>query len=148
MGTCISLCVGPSMPRVQYDFLALSRYDIAKLSDIYCAMKRNKNGFVDISNVLKYFKIEQNVFMENAFMLLNRTEAKDFPLLNFEEFVYLTWNYSSCDNLGEWRYASGLQSEYICKRPQRLAVNILCLGVVIVQHSWRSVSMTLIVRMT
>lgn len=89
------------MPRVQYEFLALTRLDIAQLSRVYCAMKRNKNGFVDISRVLKYFKMDGNEFMEGAFMLFNRDEAKEFPLLNFEEFVYLTWNFCSCHNLGE-----------------------------------------------
>lgn len=89
------------MPRVQYDFLSLTRLDIASLSNTYCAMKRNKNGFVEISNVLKHFNVEGNVFMQNSFMLLNRDEANFLPLLNFEEFVYLVWNFSSCDNLGE-----------------------------------------------
>ena len=100
MGLFLSVC-GPSMPRMQYDFLFLTRIDIANLSKVYCALKRNKNGFVEIAQVLKYFKMEGNVFMENAFMLFNRDEAKDLSLLNFEEFVYLTWNFCSCDNLGE-----------------------------------------------
>ena len=45
--------------------------------------------------------MEGNVFMENMFNLMNRGEDQDLPLLNFEEFVYLTWNFASCDNLGE-----------------------------------------------
>lgn len=100
MGLVVSLCVGPSMAWRQSDFLSLSRIDIARLSNTYCRLKRTKNGFVEISSVLKFFKMEGNAFMENIFMLLNRDEEQDLPLLNFEEFVLLTWNYASCDNLG------------------------------------------------
>mmetsp|Transcript_11923 Transcript_11923/g.19405 ORF Transcript_11923/g.19405 Transcript_11923/m.19405 type:complete len:412 (-) Transcript_11923:147-1382(-) len=99
MGAIVSVCAGPRIPSRQADFLSLSHFDIARLSLTFRAIKRDKNGYVEISNVLKYFKMSGNVFMENMFNLLNREEEKDLPLLSFEEFVYLTWNYASCDNL-------------------------------------------------
>lgn len=100
MGVVASVCVGPSVPARQAEFLSLSRFDIACLSNTFCSMKRDKNGYVEIKSVMKYFKLDGNKFMENIFNLLNRGEEKDLPLLKFEEFVYLTWNYASCDNLG------------------------------------------------
>lgn len=99
MGSIVSVCVGPSMPNRQADFLSLSRVDIARLAQTFRAMKRDKNGYVEISSVLEYFNMYGNAFMENIFSLLNREEDKDLPVLSFEEFVYLTWNYASCDNL-------------------------------------------------
>ena len=101
MGVVVSMCGGPSMQWRQAEFLSLSRYDVARLSRTYCSIKRDKNGFVEINNVLKYFKVNGNIFMEKMFNLLNRDDEKDLPLINFEEFVYLTWNFASCDNLGE-----------------------------------------------
>ena len=104
MGVCVSLHTGSSMPRAHSDFLGLTRLDVARLSTVYRSLKKDKNGFVEISTVLRYFGYYGNKFMERAFLLLNRDEEREFPLLNFEEFVYLIWNFSSCDNIGVYSH--------------------------------------------
>jgi hypothetical protein len=107
MGCCEALSlvylIYPKVKMYKRHFQTLSLLD-SEVSQLLLVFKRisskhKDHEFVEVANVMKFFNVGENKFMNKAFRSLCK---KNITYVNFSEFVMLVWFFCTIgNNLGK-----------------------------------------------
>jgi len=78
--------------KTQFDALSLSDGDITTLYHIFKRIGGVKADHISVSDMLKYFHLENSEFMRRALSVFSSTKYQSEEI-NFREFVFIIWNY-------------------------------------------------------